>query len=103
MKNDKGTRAEILSAAHRLLEKGGQEAVTMRRVAAAVRVAAMAISHHFPARDALLRALADAEADRIGALFDSWPARGSPVARLRRVAGACRAFPVRRRPLLRVF
>jgi AcrR family transcriptional regulator len=46
----------------------------------------MAIYHHFPDRDALLRALADVESDRIGALFDSWPARGSPVRRLRRMA-----------------
>jgi AcrR family transcriptional regulator len=86
MKHDKETRAAILVAAMRLLERGGQEAVTMRRVAGAVGVTAMAIYHHFPDRDALLRALADVESGRIGALFDGWPARGSPVRRLRRMA-----------------
>jgi len=86
MKHDKETRARILTAGMRLLEKGGQESVTMRRVARAVGVTAMALYHHFPDRDALLRALAAVESDRIAALFDSWPARGSPVRRLRRMA-----------------
>jgi AcrR family transcriptional regulator len=86
MKHDQETRPAILAAAMRLLERGGQEAVTMRRVAKAVGVTAMAIYHHFPDRDALLRALAGVESDRIGTLFDSWPARGSPVRRLRRMA-----------------
>jgi AcrR family transcriptional regulator len=85
MKHDKKTRARIVAAALRLLERGGQEAVTMRRVAKAVGVTPMAIYHHFPDRDALLRALADAEFDRIGALFDGWSARGSAVQRLRKM------------------
>jgi AcrR family transcriptional regulator len=88
MKQDKETRNGILAAGMRLLERGGQEAVTMRRVARAVGVTAMAIYHHFPDRDALLRALADVESDRIAALFDSWPARGAPVGRLRRMAAS---------------
>jgi AcrR family transcriptional regulator len=86
MRHDKETRAAILAAGMRLLEKGGQDAVTMRRVAKAVGVTAMAIYHHFPDRDALLRALAAIESDRIAALFDGWPARGSPMRRLRRMA-----------------
>ena len=85
MKDEKETRAKILAVAHGLLEKGGPEAVTMRRVAKAVGVTAMAIYHHFPDRDALLGALAAVESDRIAGLFDSWPARGSPVRRLRRM------------------
>src|SRR5262245_51595887 len=86
MKQLKATRAAILAAAMRLLKRGGQEAVTMRRVASAVGITAMAIYHYFPDRAALLRALADVESDRIGALFDSWPVHGSPVGRLRRMA-----------------
>src|SRR5262245_61807950 len=86
MKGDKETRARIVAAALRLLERGGQEAMTMRRVAQAVGVTAMAIYHHFPDRDALLRALADVEFDRVSALFDGWPARGAPVQRLRGMA-----------------
>jgi AcrR family transcriptional regulator len=85
MKNDKETRAKILLAALRLLERGGPEAITMRRVAKAVGVTAMAIYHHFPDREALLRALADAETDRISALFDKWQARGSALSRLRKM------------------
>ena len=86
MKKDKETRTAILAAGMRLLEKGGLEAVTMRRVAGAVGVTAMAIYHHFSNRDALLRALADVEVDRIAAIFDARPARGPPVRRLRRMA-----------------
>jgi AcrR family transcriptional regulator len=85
MKHDKETRAAMVAAAMRLLERGGQEAVTMRRVAKAVGVTPMAIYHHFPDRDALLRTLADVESDRVASLFDSWPARGSPVRRLQRM------------------
>lgn len=96
MKNDKETRAAILTAAHRLLEKGGPAALTMRRVATAVGVTAMAIYHHFPDRDALLRALADIESDRVGALFDGWPARGSPVRRLRQMAESYVDYAFRR-------
>src|SRR3982750_4893979 len=86
MAHNKETRARVLAAGMRLLERGGEGAVTMRSVAQAVGVTAMAIYHHFPDRDALLRALADVESGRIGALFDGWPARGSPVRRLRRMA-----------------
>src|SRR5262245_57245573 len=85
MKDDKKTRTKIVAAAWRLLERGGPPALSMRRVAKAVGITAMAIYHHFPDRDALLRALADAEADRIGALFDRWQTRGSPVQRLRKM------------------
>jgi AcrR family transcriptional regulator len=103
MKHDQETRAAVLAAAHRLLEKGGPESVTMRRVAKTVGITAMAIYHHFPDRDALLRALADIESDRIGALFDGWPARGSPVWRLRRMAKAYVDYAFRRPRLFSFF
>src|SRR5262245_36060207 len=102
MKHDE-TRAAILAAAHRLLEKGGLEALTMRRVAKAVGVTAMAIYHHFPDRDALLRALADVESDRVDALFDSWPTRGSPVRRLRQMAESYVDYAFRRPRLFAFF
>src|SRR5262245_37420120 len=85
MKNDKRTRTRIVAAALRFLEREGQEAVSMRRVARAVGLTAMAIYHHFPDRDALLGALADAETDRIGVLFDTWRPRGSAVSHLRKM------------------
>jgi AcrR family transcriptional regulator len=53
------TASRIAAAAHRLLDKEGTEAVTMRRVAAAVGVTPMAIYRHYPDRASLLNTLAD--------------------------------------------
>lgn len=53
------TASRIAAAARRLLDKEGAEAVTMRRVAAAVGVTPMAIYRHYPDRASLLNALAD--------------------------------------------
>ncbi|HWL89701.1 MAG TPA: TetR/AcrR family transcriptional regulator [Polyangiaceae bacterium] len=53
------TARKIATAARRLLEKEGAEAVSMRRVAEAVGVTAMAIYRHYPDRAALLNAVAD--------------------------------------------
>jgi AcrR family transcriptional regulator len=53
------TAERIARAARRLLDKEGAEAVTMRRVAAAVGITAMAVYRHYSDRKALLNALAD--------------------------------------------
>jgi AcrR family transcriptional regulator len=53
------TSERIARAARRLLDKEGVEAVTMRRVAAAVNITAMAVYRHYADRKALLNALAD--------------------------------------------
>ncbi|HEV3151573.1 MAG TPA: TetR/AcrR family transcriptional regulator [Acidobacteriaceae bacterium] len=53
------TSKRIAIAARRLLDKEGAEAVTMRRVAAAVGITAMAVYRHYPDRKGLLNALAD--------------------------------------------
>jgi len=53
------TAQKIATAARKLLDKEGAEAVTMRRVAEAVGITAMAIYRHYPDREALLKALAD--------------------------------------------
>jgi AcrR family transcriptional regulator len=53
------TSERIAHAARRLLDKEGLEAVTMRRVAAAVDITAMAVYRHYADRKALLNALAD--------------------------------------------
>ncbi|HEY6925252.1 MAG TPA: TetR/AcrR family transcriptional regulator [Steroidobacteraceae bacterium] len=55
------TELRIRRAALRLLEKEGAEAVTMRRLARAIGITPMAIYHHFPTREALLRAVVDRE------------------------------------------
>jgi len=54
------TAGRIAKAARRLLDKGGSEAVTMRRVANAVGITPMAVYRHYPDRAGLLNALADA-------------------------------------------
>lgn len=54
------TAHKIAMAARKLLDKEGAEAVTMRRVAQDVGITAMAIYRHYPERQALLNALADA-------------------------------------------
>ena len=53
------TAAKILRAAHRLFDREGADAVTMRRVAERVGITPMAIYRHFPSREALLKRLSD--------------------------------------------
>jgi AcrR family transcriptional regulator len=53
------TPALILDAALAIVDRDGEEALTMRELARHLGVAAMAIYNHFPDRDALLDALAN--------------------------------------------
>jgi AcrR family transcriptional regulator len=53
------TVEKIASAARRLLDEEGADAVTMRRVAQAAGITAMAIYRHFPDRAGLLNAVAN--------------------------------------------
>lgn len=55
------TSTRIALAALHLLEDQGPDAVTMRRVAREVGITPMAIYHHFPNRDALLKSVTDVE------------------------------------------
>jgi len=65
------TRDKILAATLELMEsEKGAEGVTMRRVATAVGITAMAIYKHFRDREALLRAATAAEYPRIGGYFE---------------------------------
>lgn len=59
------TSERILRAARALFERGGAEAVSMRRVAEAVGLTPMAIYRHFPSRDALLKRISDDSFDEI--------------------------------------
>jgi AcrR family transcriptional regulator len=54
------TAGRILEATEELLNREGADAVSMRRVAAAVGITAMAVYRHFPNRQGLLNAVADA-------------------------------------------
>jgi AcrR family transcriptional regulator len=53
------TTQKIAGAARRLLDKGGAEHVTMRRVATAVGITPMALYRHYENRDGLLNTVAD--------------------------------------------
>jgi len=54
------TASRIVAAARKLLDSEGADAVTMRRVAQAVSITAMAIYRHYPNREGLLNAVANA-------------------------------------------
>lgn len=63
------TPEKILRAAHKLFDREGADAVSMRRVAEAVGITPMAIYRHFPNRDALLKKLSD---DSFNAVAQDW-------------------------------
>src|SRR3977135_483793 len=65
-----------MAAALRVLEKEGPAAVTMRRIAKAVRVTPMAIYHHFPNREILLKTVTDREFEKLAAFMDARQADG---------------------------
>ncbi|WP_214410954.1 TetR/AcrR family transcriptional regulator [Sphaerisporangium fuscum] len=67
-----GTARRIVEAARDVLVAEGAEAVTMRRVANAVGVTAMAIYKHYPNREAVLGAVAD---ETLRELAGSWGRR----------------------------
>lgn len=59
------TSEKIAAAALRILEKQGADAVSMRQVAKAVGITAMAVYHHFRDREALLRFVTDREFEKL--------------------------------------
>lgn len=71
------TEQRIRSAALRLLEKKGPEAVTMRRLARSIGITPMAIYHHFATREDLLRAVVDREFGDFLELIGNRPIPGS--------------------------
>ncbi|MDO1528581.1 TetR/AcrR family transcriptional regulator [Fulvimonas sp. R45] len=76
------TAEKILHAAHKLFDREGADAVTMRRVADAVGITPMAIYRHFANRETLLKRISD---DSFQSVADAWrqqPDRGGIVERL---------------------
>jgi AcrR family transcriptional regulator len=67
----------ILQAAAQVLEEGGEDALTTKTVAERAGVSIGTLYQYFPNRDAILVALADREAQRIGermrALIERYP------------------------------
>ncbi|MFD6391141.1 TetR/AcrR family transcriptional regulator [Nocardia sp. NPDC060259] len=54
------SRTRVLDAAIRVADRGGVEAITMRRVAQELGVEAMSLYHHVPNKDAILDGVIDA-------------------------------------------
>jgi AcrR family transcriptional regulator len=61
------TDQEIAAVALRLLEKEGSATVSLRKIAKAVGITPMAIYHHFPHREALLKTVTDREFEKLAA------------------------------------
>jgi AcrR family transcriptional regulator len=74
---DQATEERIADTALKLLETGGEDGVSMRRVAAAVGITPMAIYHHFADRKALLNFVVDREFTKYSETFQSIPRRGT--------------------------
>ncbi|GGY18815.1 TetR family transcriptional regulator [Rhodanobacter panaciterrae] len=68
------TPEKILRAAHKLFDREGADAVSMRRVAELVGITPMAIYRHFPNREALLKRLSD---DSFDTVAHEWEARAT--------------------------
>jgi AcrR family transcriptional regulator len=76
------TALKIIAAARKLLDTEGADAVTMRRIAAAVSITPMAIYRHYPNREALLNALANAGFEDLAAKIARLPSSGGIDKRL---------------------
>jgi AcrR family transcriptional regulator len=76
------TADRIVRAARALFERGGAQAVSMRRIADSIGLTPMAIYRHFPNREALLQRISD---DSFQEISHHWSARnesGDVIARL---------------------
>lgn len=78
----KSTAERIATAARKLLDHEGAEAVTMRRVAKAVGITPMALYRHFADREGLLHALADAGFEELASRVAAADRPGEPEERL---------------------
>jgi AcrR family transcriptional regulator len=76
------TSERIAEEALKILEKEGEDAVSMRRVAYAVGITPMAIYHHFPNREALLNFVVDREFEKFLGYIQARPMRGSAESHL---------------------
>jgi AcrR family transcriptional regulator len=74
---DQATEERIAETALNLLETGGEDGVSMRRVAAAVGITPMAIYHHFADRRALLNFVVDREFTKYSESLKAAPRRGT--------------------------
>lgn len=76
------TTARILNAARALFEREGADGVSMRKVANAVGLSAMAIYRHFGSREALLKRISDDSFHEIARHWDAHRHGSDPITRL---------------------
>ena len=98
------THDKLVTEAARLLDAGGEAAVTLRAVAQAVGVSHNAPYRHFKDRSALLAAVAERDFEVLTATFEQERMRnGTPIERLKQALGAFihygRDYPARYRLL----
>jgi AcrR family transcriptional regulator len=74
---DQATEERIAETALKLLEAGGEDEVSMRRVATVVGITPMAIYHHFADRRALLNFVVDREFTKYSESLQATPRRGN--------------------------
>jgi AcrR family transcriptional regulator len=74
---DQATEERIAETALKLLESGGEDGVSMRRVATAVGITPMAIYHHFADRKTLLNFVVDREFHKYSESLHATPRRGT--------------------------
>jgi len=89
------TTERILAAAESILEREGGLALSLRGIAKLARITPMAIHHHFPDREHLLRALVDREIQRFVAFIRSGPTYRSHESRLIHSGDAYIGFALR--------
>jgi AcrR family transcriptional regulator len=89
---------EILAAGRRILEAGGLQRLTMKRVADAVGVRPPSLYKRVRGRDDLVRLIVENVATELTELLDAAAVSGDPRRDLRALADAIRAF-ARRNPV----
>lgn len=85
-------REEVVDAAERILEDEGPDAVTMRRLAAALGVRAPSLYKHVKGKPEILAALQERALDRIAAALGAAADRAPAGEELPAMAGAYRAW-----------
>jgi AcrR family transcriptional regulator len=97
------TRAALLAAAAELLHAEGPNAVSVRRVAAAVGTSTRAVYSLFDDKDGMLRALSVDVAETMRRHHESVPAQDDPIAEILSLALAYRAAALEKPKLYDLF
>jgi AcrR family transcriptional regulator len=83
---------KIVQASRSIVEAGGLDSLTMQRVASAVGVRAPSLYKHVRNRDALVRLVVEGVARELTETLDAAAKTGDPLADLRSLAHALRAY-----------